>query len=486
MTVSPSGELLAEEASKPKIKTKFHWEEIKDRQKLRNTVWFELMEQIPDYDPANLDIHKFEELFCVDPSATDASTNKFAQALTAAQGREASKPLTQILDLRRANNVAIGLSRFYKRLTHKEIVSAIEEREMTILSLDDLLSLKSLLPTDEERGLLNLYRGPLEELAPPEQFMALAAREPDLSWMVDCLIFERQFDGEVEGAAGKLKLIIGLLTKIRESPSLKILLRVVLELGNLANYDYGAPATHVRVRGKALGFRMESLMKLQDVKSVDKKTNLLQYLVMTIEDRHPEVLNLPEDFADLALVRHWDTGALLAHIEELVASFKRMRNVKGKGTSAQVESFREAQQVFLHRAATELDRLGKIAALLKEGWHKTSEYLGEESNDRKPEELFLILDQFFKSLSNAIHAVRSTAEQQRKRTSTGTSSAADSPSKPGSEYVTSFRLPKTPHGDPHETASMSSSNVSGLSRSESSLSLRSKYDPPHSHGSNKL
>lgn len=48
------------EVARPKIKSKLHWEEIKDQQKLRNTIWFELAEDLPPFEPSQLDIHKFE------------------------------------------------------------------------------------------------------------------------------------------------------------------------------------------------------------------------------------------------------------------------------------------------------------------------------------------------------------------------------------------------------------------------------------------
>ena len=48
------------EALKLKIRSKFHWEELKDRHRLRNSIWLELLEQIPDYDPQTIDVHKFE------------------------------------------------------------------------------------------------------------------------------------------------------------------------------------------------------------------------------------------------------------------------------------------------------------------------------------------------------------------------------------------------------------------------------------------
>lgn len=467
--------------SKLKAKSKLHWEEIHDRRVIRNTVWLEFMEQLPDYDPSMLDVHKFEgtlclsvrvavtllELFCVDaeskmPSGTEPSQNEKLD----------SKPVVHILNLRRVNNIGIGLSRFYKRLSDKQIIDAIIGRQHNKLSIDDLLTLKPLLPTAEERESLLLYSKSPEQLGVAERFMLVAARERHLSWMVDALIFERQFDGELSSISEKLTLIIAILTKIRESPSLKVLLRIVLELGNLTNYDYGHAPAHVRVRGKALGFKMESLIKLQDVKSVDKKTNLLQYIVMTLSDRNQEVFNLPTDFVDLSIVRHWDTSAILNQLDEIALNYSRLKNLELPGEEqdkSQVESFRQEQQDFLYSSETKLASCKSLAAILQQSWKKTSEYLGEEHTNRRPEELFLILNQFFQSFAHAIKTVKGSEKQKNAKISTTATSTSPLDS------LTAFKkADQESTGDTESLSStLSTSEFSGLMRSDSSLSLRS-------------
>jgi hypothetical protein len=54
------------EAPRHKIKNALHWGEIRDEAKLKNTIWSELIEDQLVQDK-RLDVHKFEELFCVNP-----------------------------------------------------------------------------------------------------------------------------------------------------------------------------------------------------------------------------------------------------------------------------------------------------------------------------------------------------------------------------------------------------------------------------------
>lgn len=48
-----------------KIKNKLHWGEIRGEEKIKNTIWSELQD---DETEKSLDVLKFEELFCVNPS----------------------------------------------------------------------------------------------------------------------------------------------------------------------------------------------------------------------------------------------------------------------------------------------------------------------------------------------------------------------------------------------------------------------------------
>lgn len=78
---------------------------------------------------------------------------------------------------------------------------------------------------------------------------------------------------------------------LQASPDLTALLAAVLELGNHLN-----AGTH---RGAAAGFRLDSLLKLADVKGTDRKTSLLHFVVRQLAAARPSVLGLPTELAGL-------------------------------------------------------------------------------------------------------------------------------------------------------------------------------------------
>ncbi len=147
------------------------------------------------------------DLFCIDKSLDDLAK----EALGRSHPRTPVKSAVHILNLRRVNNVGIGLARFAKRLTDRQVIEAIVGRRASALSQDDLVTLRTLVPASEERQNLLLYSGSLSDLVPAERFMVMASQEPHLLWMLDALIFERQFDGEVDSLSSKFIIVATLL-----------------------------------------------------------------------------------------------------------------------------------------------------------------------------------------------------------------------------------------------------------------------------------
>jgi len=301
--------------------------------------------------------------------------------------------------------VGIGLSLFYKRMTNSEIINAIVFQNH-LLELNDLHCLKAIIPTEDERQRLALFTGDVKSLIPSEQFMVEMLRVPNAEWMLDALIFERQFSTECDSIANRISLMTAVLVKIRESPGIKALFRLVLELGNLANYDYGRVPAHMRIRGKALGFTMDSLLKLHEVKSVDRKSSLMNYLLMVVTERenHADLLSLPADFSDLATIKHWDSSGLLGELDTLQSTLKRIVGLKtelGAKDAGLIEAFREGQTAFVALTKSRLERLAILANGLRQAWTECAGYLGEDPQDKRPEELLIVFDQFFRQFKEA-------------------------------------------------------------------------------------
>ena len=192
------------------------------------------------------------------------------------------------MDSRRAQNISIGIALFQRRgLSFKDIRTAICNFDDKVLTLDELLSLKQLLPTPEERALLEVYLNNKKnksnhQFDNPELFLLELMKEPEIDYFMKSFIYKCQFKPETENLEKCFTQFLTLCENLKESDNLKILLKTVLALGNLTNHEYGNTIRNsyyasMNQNKKALGFKIEGLVKLRDVKSTDGKSNLLVF-----------------------------------------------------------------------------------------------------------------------------------------------------------------------------------------------------------------
>ena len=389
---------------RPVVKRDLHWRELRHQHQVRNTVWGEIVEGTKSdtiIPPSNITL--FEDLFCVSPSGLSDRNASSSSLLPRGRSKEDTPAL---LPLQRANIVGIGLSRFFKRLpTDDAIIETITRHHAEILSLDDLDTLKTILPSEEETRLLNDHVNKGGALCGrAEKFLHAASLKPKLSWMIEVMSLEKRLDAELEDLVTKATTLQRVLERLASSERIKLLLKAVLELGNLTNYEYGrkTATTQRKTATKALGFRLDSLLKLNEVQSVDKKTNLLDYLVGVLAETQPQVLELPAEFAELGEVRHWEMAALRSGLADLQKSLKSVQEMLPKEEEAQdplLRSFIDAITPFLDLSRECLEGATRIIqSQLTETWNRTASYFGEDPESSQPEELLTIFELFFRQL----------------------------------------------------------------------------------------
>lgn len=80
--------------------------------------------------------------------------------------------------------------------------------------------------------------------------------------------------------------MISASSSVKKSRKLRSVLEIILAFGNYLNSGK---------RGPAYGFKLQSLDTLLDTKSTDKKMCLLHYIVATIRQKFPELLNFESE-----------------------------------------------------------------------------------------------------------------------------------------------------------------------------------------------
>lgn len=240
-----------------KMKSLF-WKKLKDKSVV-DSFWKDVDESI-----IKLDTSKLEELF--------SKAKLQAKAPKSNSKGTKSKGSISFVDPRRQQNVGIGLSRFgQKGLSPRDIKRAIQQIDDRVLSLDILTSLEKLLPTPDERDAIKSFEGDKSRLANVEKFFVEILEVKDVVQRVKAMKEKASFDDLLKECKLKLSTFGSAIREVKTSPSFRQFLTVVLATGNYLNGG--------NKKGQAYGFHLETLIKLNALKTKDNKSTLLRYII---------------------------------------------------------------------------------------------------------------------------------------------------------------------------------------------------------------
>ncbi|KAG6420792.1 hypothetical protein SASPL_117331 [Salvia splendens] len=196
-----------------------------------------------------------------------ASNNKLPTKKDASQ--EAPK-FIQIVDAKKAQNLSIMLKALC--VTTDEVRDALEEGNE--LPAELILTLLKMAPTSEEELKLRLFTGDLTLLGPAERFLKVIVDIPYAYKRLECLSFMGVLEEESATLKDSFKVLEAACTELHKNRLFLKLLEAVLKTGNRMNSG--------TFRGGAQAFKLDTLLKLSDVKGLDGKTTLLHFVVQEI------------------------------------------------------------------------------------------------------------------------------------------------------------------------------------------------------------
>ncbi|XP_023871373.2 formin-like protein 3 [Quercus suber] len=183
---------------------------------------------------------------------------------------EPSIQYVQIIDAKKAQNLSILVRAL--NVTTEEVIDALQEgNELPVELLQTLLKMA---PSTEEELKLRLYSGDISRLGPAEQFLKIFVDIPFAFKRLESLLFMSSLREEVSNIKESLATLEVACNKLRNSRLFLKLLEAVLKTGNRMN-----DGTY---RGGAHAFKLDTLLKLSDVKGTDGKTTLLHFVVQEI------------------------------------------------------------------------------------------------------------------------------------------------------------------------------------------------------------
>lgn len=248
-----------EENPKPKLKA-LHWDKVRASSD-RAMVWDHIKTS-----SFQLNEEMMETLFPVN------NPNPTQQDYSKRKGHSLTEEY-RVLDPKKSQNIAILLRAL--NVTVDEVCEGLMEGNSDMLGTELLESLLKMAPTKEEERKLKEFKDESPfKLGPAEKFLKALVDIPFAFKRVDAMLYVANFDSEVEYLKRSFETLEAACGELRTSRMFLKLLEAVLKTGNRMNVGTN--------RGDAHAFKLDTLLKLVDVKGTDGKTTLLHFVVQEI------------------------------------------------------------------------------------------------------------------------------------------------------------------------------------------------------------
>ncbi|WOL10380.1 hypothetical protein Cni_G19135 [Canna indica] len=209
------------------------------------------------------------------------------------EGKEStakSPQYVRILDAKKSQNLAISLKALNVKID--EVRHALMEGRFTFqhqteahyfrnynisgnkLPVELIQTLIKMAPTSDEELRLRLYTGNYSELALAEQFLKALLDIPFAFQRLEVLLFMASLPEDISSSKQSFSTLEVACGELKNSRLFLKLLEAVLKTGNRMNDG--------TFRGGAQAFKLDTLLKLSDVKGTDGKTTLLHFVVQEI------------------------------------------------------------------------------------------------------------------------------------------------------------------------------------------------------------
>ncbi|KAG6430814.1 hypothetical protein SASPL_108887 [Salvia splendens] len=212
-------------------------------------------------------------------------------------------------------------------------LSSVLALEDSALDVDQVDNLIKFCPTKDEMEVL--------------KFFLDLMHVPRIEHKLRVYSFKIQFRTQVSDLRKSLDVIRG-------SAKLKRIMQTILSLGNALNQG--------TARGSAVGFRLDSLLKLTETRALNNKMTLMHYLCKVLSDKLPELLDF---WQDLSSLEHASKIQLKFLAEEMQAINKGLEKVMQELSMAESdgpvsEHFFQALKEFLCFSEGEVRTLASL------------------------------------------------------------------------------------------------------------------------------
>ncbi|CAH8364038.1 unnamed protein product [Eruca vesicaria subsp. sativa] len=401
--------------SRPKLKP-LHWDKVRASSD-RATVWDQLKSS-----SFQVNEDRMEHLFGCS-SVSSAPKEPVRKSVMPPAENE-----NRVLDPKKSQNIAILLRAL--NVTREEVSEALLDGNPESLGAELLETLVKMAPTKEEEIKLREYSGDVSKLGTAERFLKTILDIPFAFKRVEAMLYRANFDAEVKYLRNSFQTLEEASVELKASRLFLKLLEAVLMTGNRMNVGTN--------RGEAKAFKLDTLLKLVDIKGVDGKTTLLHFVVQEITRSEATttttidetilhgnkdgfrkqglqvVAGLSRDLANVKKSAGMDSDVLSGYVTKLETGLEKLRAfIKTETTTTTTPGkFFDSMKTFLKEAEEEIRKIKggerKALSMVKE---VTEYFHGDAAKEEAhPLRIFMVVRDFLAVLDNVCKEVKTMQE----------------------------------------------------------------------------
>ncbi|KAG4135949.1 hypothetical protein ERO13_D08G248366v2 [Gossypium hirsutum] len=370
---------------------------------MQGSLWADSQKQDNQSRAPEIDMSELESLFSA-ASASDGSSAK----LGGRRGSNINKPeKVQLVELRRAYNCEIMLTKI--KIPLPDMINAVLALDSSALDIDQVENLIKFCPTKEDMELLKNYTGDKAMLGKCEQFFLELMKVPRVESKLRVFAFRITFSSQVDDLRSNLSIINNATREVKESAKLRQIMQTILTLGNALNQG--------TARGSAVGFKLDSLLKLSDTRARNNKMTLMHYLCKLLSEKMPELLDFDKDLVHLEAASKIQLKNLA---EEMQAVSKGLEKVEQELTASDNDGdislgFQKVLKNFLDTAEAEVRSLISLYSEVGRSADSLSQYFGEDPARCPFEQVTQILVVFVKMFKKSREENEKLADAEKKK-----------------------------------------------------------------------
>ncbi|XP_046965596.1 formin-like protein isoform X1 [Vanessa cardui] len=372
---------------KRKVDTKYklptlNWIALKPNQ-VRGTIFNELDEERPR---RRINFAEFEEKFRIGGGGGAALVSD--DALASFPSKRFRRPDTvSLLEHARLRNIAISRRKLDTPV--EKVIAAIHTLDLKQLPLESVEILQRMVPTESEQKAYKEYvaeKKNVNQLTEEDKFLMQLAKVERISAKLSIMSYMGNFYDNIHLITPQIHAIISGSSSVKSSQKLRNVLEIILAFGNYLNSSK---------RGPAYGFKLQSLDTLMDTKSTDKRVSLLHYIVATIRQNFPELLNFDTE------LMYIDKAAQVS-LENVVADVCELeRGMEAARREAEARGAAHVLRDFVANAADKLRRLRAETKHAQDSFAACVEYFGEAPRSCDANAFFSLLVRFTRAFKQA-------------------------------------------------------------------------------------